>query len=430
MKQLFISSFFLIFLFCSCSYQPVKMTPSSFSVTKKSKKEKLTLLIYMASDNDLEKYALANLKQLERAETEGINVLVLMDRSEGNDETEGNWTDTRLFEVIYDSGSGSSIKSRRLNCPELGLSAASETELDMANPEVLKKFIEFGKTSYEAEKYALIIWGHGSGWKAFAIDERSDSYMTVRELAQAVRGQDLCVIGFDTCFGGVIENIYELKDCADYTVAAPGVTPGGGWNYKKLLESLSQEDFSAENIAAGMSISSSEEAPAEIFVNQKLKGLFEAFENFSKALAQTINDDDSRNAVFSSLNAIKSYSYKSSPCDIYLDIYSLAAFYESDSSPEIAGAAATLKQAVEAAVLESGSVNAAGVVIPGSYGIGVHFIPRSQSGALAASHSVDYIKDAGRTDQNAFIKESLWWVPSKGGASGSLLDKLFYTSFD
>ena len=62
----------------------------------------LTLMVYMAADNDLESYALENLKAMERAVYSKVNVLVLMDRSESYDETEGNWTDTRLFEVTHD----------------------------------------------------------------------------------------------------------------------------------------------------------------------------------------------------------------------------------------------------------------------------------------------------------------------------------------
>ena len=227
-------------LFVSCQ-NPVE---NLASVRKKESKA-LTLMVYMAADNDLETHALANLKAMERAVTDDINVLALLDRSELYDETEGNWTDTRLFELVHDEGNGSSIKSQRLSCPKLGLTASENIELDMANPQVLKGFIEFCKSSYPAENYALVIWGHGSGWKAFAIDDRSDSYMSVKELGQAVRNQGLCVIGFDTCFGGVLENLYELKDCADFTVASPGVTPGCGLDYQLLLESLSSEDCTA-----------------------------------------------------------------------------------------------------------------------------------------------------------------------------------------
>ena len=378
-------------------------------VTPEPEVSKLTLMVYMAADNDLESYALANLKAMERAECDGVKILVLLDRAEGYDETEGNWTDTRLFEVVHDSGEGSSIKSKRLSCPSLGLSENETTELDMGSSSVLRNFIEFGKGSYKAEKYALIIWGHGTGWRyctektggegtgfarAVAIDDRSGSYMSVHDLGNAVRNQNLCVIGFDTCFGGVLENVYELKDCAEYTVACPGVTPSGGWDYKRFIEKLSVSSTS-KNIAECMAESSL--VSTTVFINTRLTDLFNSFEAFSKELASSINDSVSQQAVLGKLNGIKSYSYTQNPCDIYLDVLSLAEFYSSDSNEYIALSAKELKNNVKQVCLNSEY---------GNSGIGIHYIPKIASGAMAAAHSVDYLKDGERTDQSAFIKES------------------------
>ena len=423
-----IAVFLAVLIFAACSNGAGH--GKVLDVTPEPEVSKLTLMVYMAADNDLESYALANLKAMERAECSGIKILVLLDRAEGYDETEGNWTDTRLFEVVHDSGEGSSIKSKRLDCPALGLSVTENTELDMGSGSVLRNFIEFGKNTYEAEKYALIIWGHGTGWRycsentcrngtgrAVAIDDRSGSYMSVYNLGQAVRNQNLCVIGFDTCFGGVIENVYELKDCAEYTVACPGVTPSGGWDYKRFIEKLSVSSTS-QNIAKCMAESSL--VSATIFVNYRMSELFNSFESFSKELAGSINDSVSQLAVLGRLNGIKSYSYTQNPCDIYLDLLSLADLYSADTNMYISLSAKELKSNVSEVCLNSES---------GNTGIGVHFIPKMSSGALAATHSVDYLKDVNRKDQGAFIKESQWWVPTVNGKSDSVLDKLFYNVY-
>ena len=411
-------SFFCSFLtFTSCSYQIEALTAK-----QKIEKKAVTLMVYMAADNDLEPHALANLKAMERGIRDDINVLVLLDRCELYDETEGDWTDTRLFEVLHDESSGSIIKSKRLSCLEIGLTATDNTELDMANPKVLKSFIEFGKSSYPAEKFALIIWGHGSGWKAFAIDDRTDSYMSVKELAQAVREQDLSVIAFDTCFGGVLENLYELKDCAEFTVASPGVTPGSGWNYNLLLEKLSSKECSSEAIAKSMRDSSFVES--QIFINHKLDKLFIAFEAFSKELSATVTDSESQQKVFDELIKIKSYCYSQNPCDLYLDVFSMADKWagaeELETETGLSLSAFRLKEALRETVLSVENINPA---------IGIHLIPISESGAFASVHSVDYIKDKNRTDQNSFIRESNWWVPTKERNSASLLDKIFYTVY-
>ena len=387
---------------------------------------KLTLVVYMAADNDLESYAIQNLKAMEHADFSKMNVLVLLDRSAGFDETNGDWTDTRLFELIHDDTDSNIIVSKRLSCPPLGLSNKVETELDMGNPSVLWNLMNFARNNYESEKYALIIWGHGTGWRysnlnnsrAVAIDDRSGSYMSVHDMGRALRNQGLSVIGFDTCFGGVFENVYELKNHAEYTVASPGITPSNGWDYKTLLEDLSHSYFTAKEIAELMAENSL--VNSTIFTNQKLYSLMTDIEEFSKALAATINTSSVRNTVYSKLISIKSYSYTQYPCDMYLDIYSMAENFKSSSDSSLASAAKKLQKTINSAARTNNAENAE---------IGIHFIPKNGPNTTAAYHSIDYIKDVDNADQCLFIKESQGWVPTKDGESGSLLDKLFYASF-
>lgn len=443
---------------CACE-MPVE---KKVTVEKATAKTGWTFLVYMAADNDLESYAIRNLKQLEKAAAEGVNVLVLLDRAEGYDETDGNWTDTRLFEVQKDETNSSAIKSRRLTCERLGLSEDTQTELDMANPAVLEGFIEYARENYQSENYALIIWGHGTGWRyrgntvraqgaenarvtenarspemvrAVAIDDRSGSYMSVKELAQAVRGKGLGVIGFDTCFGGVIENVYELKDCAQYTAACPGVTPSGGWDYKKLLETVSKGlsdglpgGRKTDSEAAAQAMAQSAPVQTTVFVNRELASVFEAFEAFSKELSLTVTDFQSQKRVLDELCRGKTYSYTQNPCDIYADIFSMAQFYKTSEQQSLSKAAEKLEQKLLAATEDTEATGAAALQNQ-KPGLGVHLIPKSASGAMAAVHSLDYIKDENRTDQCAFIKESRWWVPTRNGQSGSLLDRIFYTSY-
>lgn len=441
MKKVVYSAFFLILtvlilMLLSCGLYDEAVTVNIKGKAKEDKK-KLTLMIYMAADNDLESYALSNLKAMERASFNNMYVLVLLDRAEGYDETNDNWTDTRVFEVLHDEGSGSSIKSKRLACPQLGLSASENTELDTGRASVLKSFLEFGKDAYEAENYALIIWGHGTGWRAVAMDDRTGSFMRVHELGAVLQNQNLCVIGFDTCFGGVIENVYELKNCSDYTVASPGLTPGSGWNYKRLLEKLS--DTSAEGVLTSQTIAKSmaqsSSADMTIFINEKLEDLLTSIEIFSKSLADGINSNLQREEVFTSLFVSKSYRYTQYPCDLYLDLYSMADIYSDNPDVELAAAADDLKKKVKDATLTfatetTETTDATEAVYEAvQNGIGINFIPLLSAHITAASHSDDYIKNQNNYLQNAFIKDSEWWVPSYDGKSGSLLDKLFYTVY-
>lgn len=409
-------------------------TPEDSDIVTIPETKKLTLLVYMAADNDLESYAIQNLKAMEHSGFSNMNVLVLLDRAEDYDATNGDWKDTRLFELAHDETEGSFIVSKRLSCPNLGLSDSFETELDMANPNILRNFISFAKSEYEAEKYALIIWGHGTGWRgesvemenpayrAVAIDDMSNSYMTVCDMGKSLKNLGLCVIGFDTCFGAVFENVYEIKKCADYTVASPGVSPSAGWKYEQLLEDISESDFTANVIAQKMAASSL--VSSTVFTNSRLRNVMESFEDFSEALSQTIIDKESHDRVFEELSAFmnnrRAYFYSHGKSDVYLDMFSLAQQYCSNENTNLAEKAARLKTEINRSATTTNNENAM---------IGINYITRTENGILDTRHSTDYFKDYDNAMQCLFIKESQWWVPTRDGNSGSILDKLFYTVY-
>ena len=392
--------------------------------------KKLTLLIYMAADNDLESYAIQNLKAMEHAAFENMNVLVLLDRAQDYDETNDAWTDTRLFELVHDQTDSNFIISKRLDCPILGISSTAQTELDMGNFNVLRNFITFAKNEYEAEKYCLIIWGHGTGWRysslpknqtasrAVAIDDKSSTYMSVSQMGRALKNQGICVVGFDTCFAGVFENVYEIKNHTAYTVASPGVSPSAGWDYRCLLEDLSECSFTTKEIAQLMAQSSV--VNTSVFDNSKLYDVMEKFETFAEMLSGTINSAQERNSILDDFQKIKSYSYRQYPCDLFIDIRAMAEYYSSSINTALSQAAINLRTSIDRAASTTASQNPQ---------LGIHLIPLIDSNVYSAYHSIDYKKDFNNTDQCMFIKESQWWVPSLDGTSQSLLDKLFYWSY-
>ena len=134
-------------------------------------------------------------------------------------------------------------------------------------------------------------------------------------------------------------------------------------------------------------------------------------EDFSKALADTIIDEDSRRQVLETLLNTKSYCYTQYPSDLYIDIFSMAQAFTTSADSTVAAKAHQLAE------------------VTSSCETGIFLIPKISQGALAPVHSQAYIKNQADTTQCTFIKESRWWVPTQNGDSGSLLDKLFYTVF-
>ena len=446
----FLPAFFLLQLFASCSAEDEKSvkaeTISSLSRGKQSE-QSWTVLVYMAADNNLESAAIKDFNELEDsvfADYANSNVLVLFDRNESFDQTNGNWSDTRLFCVKKDTNSLSkNIVSQRLDCPRLGLSADEETELDMADKDNLCGFLEFAAQKYPASHYALIVWGHGTGWRsenaslqkenrAFAIDcgSSSTNYMTLSDMRSAIEDSavHLDVLAFDTCYGGIIESFYEFKDCADYIIASQSAVSGDGWNYTAFLDSVAASDCSAKTFCDS-AVEQFKEQYKDFAMNGiaavktcAIEELYAAFDSFFDAARLKIDCHEAAvlalERIFSQALIFRGGSF---PCDSYVDIFSIASVLSKEFSLEQELNA--LKTAIENSIEKSFSSETA-------CGIGVNFCVESAPSVPCSNglHSQAYIHESGAASQSLFVRKNTSYVPSKSGED-SFLDRIFYKNF-
>jgi hypothetical protein len=409
----------------------------------------------MAADNDLESAAIANFNELEavRYGNSPITILVLLDRSPHFDMTNGNWSDTRLFEIKSDpAGHTATMKSPRLDCPELGLSKYTETELNTADPLVLSGLIDFAKRVYPAKNYALIIWGHGTGWraasnnnsdmpsKAIAFDDTHGQYMSLPAFGRAIKGKGLSVIGFDTCYGAVLEVVYEIRNEADLFIGSEGAILSTGWDYYALFtDFISKPGLSIQDLGNSIQKQFSERysvlpnaSISQIRLSQ-VENLFVKFNNFAGVIAESVITQSSRNTILNQiLFNVESHFFTSFPSDLYVDVFDLSnklTSIRTSITSDINRQEAILNSAIE---LE----NALSFAIPSSWAqngttnkIGVHVIPLQGTGVPAATHELAYIKNSMYIDKSAFVENSLHWVPNAIPQNTSLLDKLFYWIF-
>lgn len=414
-----------------------------------------TFVVYMSADNDLEESAISDINELESVDWSSgtVTVLALIDRMSGYDSTNGDWTDTRLYKITSDpAGDNQTIVSERLGCDSLGISVSGITELNMANPLVLSRVIDFAKKNYPAEKYGCIVWGHGTGWrsttglaasedtvatKAVAWDETSSAYMPVCGLHTALDGKGLECIAFDTCFAGTLEVLYELRSDAKTFLGSPGLVPSNGWAYGSVFS-----DFLATaGDTAGFCASVLESYAAQYngvdgasFISVDLASMtdvFSAFESFSGILAQNITSQSLRNIVLDEIiDNIALYHASSYPSDCYIDVNDFTKKMTVISSgwteaSEISSSASELLNALSGAVKKgwvSGSIDS----IPT---IAVNFIPFIASNTPSSTHDIAYIRGSGASNQSTFVKNSGNWVPQLVPSATSMLDKLFYWSY-
>lgn len=203
-----------------------------------------TFLVYMCSDNNLEYCGYLDLKEMEGVgSTDKVNVIVQWDRA-GNDPSQG-WQGCRRFFINRSDEWNNEIASTQVQ--DLG-------PTNMGAPDTLVDFVKWGIETFPAEKYAVILWDHGGGWRAsgprgnllrgICWDDSSDDHMTTIELAQAFSrihdetGAKIELVGMDACLMASVELAYELKNYANFAVFSEGIEPGGGWPFNAILRDL------------------------------------------------------------------------------------------------------------------------------------------------------------------------------------------------
>ncbi|NML14071.1 pre-peptidase C-terminal domain-containing protein [Azohydromonas caseinilytica] len=206
-----------------------------------------TVLVYVAADNNLEGFGIADLNEMESVNLPAnVNVVVLVDRAGGYDSSNGNWTDTRWGSIRYDT-----------NTSTLGSTLTSLGERNTGDGATLTQFINNAVAANPASHYGLIVWNHGGGLSGTAWDDSSGGdNLTLAEYRAAVDASNVArfdLLGFDACLQGMVEQAWDVNGLTDVLVASQELEPGDGWEYQDFLGTLASNPSStAFNLANAM----------------------------------------------------------------------------------------------------------------------------------------------------------------------------------
>lgn len=216
-----------------------------------------TVLIYMAAENNLSDYAVdgripgtsidGDLKQIKTGAYDlgNNNLLVFVDQADKN---------TLPYLARIADG-------------EMRDSIPMETDLLTSDPATLERMMRTAVNDYPAREYALVLWGHASGWliesdsvaydptpraarrKAYGRDTgnnsasgSSGSWMNIpsmaKALANALQTRKLAYIFADCCHFQCAEVAYELRNVCDYIIASPAEIPAEGAPYQTIVPAL------------------------------------------------------------------------------------------------------------------------------------------------------------------------------------------------
>lgn len=238
-----------------------------------------TFMVYMAGFNNLSSAATEDLDEMRTVgSTDDVNVAVFVKR-----------LDRESAERIVIRKDGEAEE------PDL------VGDADSGNPQTLLDFVRWAAEAARADRYALVVWNHGSGWGVDDLDEvytevrsqRGDTGVTPRELgvrstqqigrtlfkssvakvlaipdmhARAIAsddgtghsldtielrnalekavealGQPLDLLGMDACLMSTLEVAYETQEYAKAVVGSEELEPGDGWPYESILADLAAE---------------------------------------------------------------------------------------------------------------------------------------------------------------------------------------------
>lgn len=212
-----------------------QLTVSTSTVTTK----KWTVLVYLNASNDLYSASDLNMNQMEEV-AGNPDVRFVVQWKQSRDVFPGSSFDgVRRYLVKLDTTNA--IVSDLI---QANLRNGSGNPLDMGDPNTLKEFVEWGKANYPADRYCLVIWNHGNGWRrsiddqptrAFSYDDAYGTSIQMWELGTALSGQQFDILAWDCSLMQMIECAYEAKDIAEYVVGSEESPPAEGYPYNSVF---------------------------------------------------------------------------------------------------------------------------------------------------------------------------------------------------
>ena len=240
---------------------------------------KWTFMVYLAGDNNLENFGDRDLAEMKRVGSgPRLDIVAQFDRMSDSI--------TRRYHVT--------------RAPSLQDDCVQElSEVNTGDPASLSAFLSWAIVTYPADRFALVLWNHGSGWKdddiykaaargsvpgqpavspamvrrvrsarsgrvlfstsvagmlrAILFDDSSADFLDNRELKQVLAevvartGRPLDLLGFDACLMNMLEVVYQVRDQCRVVVGSQEIEPGDGWPYDRILAALAANpDMDAE----------------------------------------------------------------------------------------------------------------------------------------------------------------------------------------
>lgn len=196
-----------------------------------TKRTKWTVMVFLNAANDLYRFSTLNVNQMESV-AQNPDVRFVLQWKQSTSRYPGSTFDgTRRYLVKPDTSS--TITSQLMQ--DMGA-------VDMGRPETMQAFIRWCKTYFPADRYALVVWNHGNGWRrsaelgrAVSYDDETGNAIQIWELQQAMGGELVDIFAWDASLMQMVEVATEVADQARYVVGSEESPPGEGYPYDRVF---------------------------------------------------------------------------------------------------------------------------------------------------------------------------------------------------
>ena len=121
-----------------------------------------------------------------------------------------------------------------------------QPQASMADPGTLREFIRWSAANYPAQKYMLVIWGHGKGALGMIIDDCYDGdMMQLSELEEALQETYIHfeAVLLDACMMANLETAQIMAEYADWMIASEELVSGYGSAFRQWMHDLFQNPY-------------------------------------------------------------------------------------------------------------------------------------------------------------------------------------------
>jgi len=192
-----------------------------------------TMFVYMAADNNLYDFAIADIIEMQRGLLNNNNVRIIVYIDHCGISTNGR------VEYLEISPSDRDVVSSRV--------LRRHGDEDSGSGETLLKFMNWAYSRYASERNVLVIWSHGDGWVrsgnamlGIGQDDTSGNMIGVSsgEFRNAFfwHNKRYDIIILDACEMGSLEVVTELEGYADFVIASMDRLNANGFPWSTIIE--------------------------------------------------------------------------------------------------------------------------------------------------------------------------------------------------